>query len=156
MFDIKTMLLQEIMELKEEMDEQGDTEKSKQCCEMLEQFSTMDVAVLEDRYTKLSSIYWDRIIKHMDYWDAYDRAYGKEFCKKYGRLEDTTAIFKDYCDSHDVCNCFKLKYIDKLTAEEIAELENIDRRTVFKRINKEMSEFGNWIQVRIKKIKKNE
>lgn len=72
-------------------------------------------------------------------------AYAKAFCKIHKSIDASKVIFEDYCKTLGSTNIFKMKYLDELTAEAIAEKENIDRRTVFKLIDKEMSNFGFWL-----------
>jgi hypothetical protein len=71
--------------------------------------------------------------------------YAKAFCQLKKKLFLPESIFEYYCSEGGGSNIFKMKYIDGLTAESIAEQENIDRRTVFKMLDKEMLNFGTWL-----------
>jgi hypothetical protein len=75
--------------------------------------------------------------------------FAKAFCQCKKKLSLPNSIFESYCREGGGSNIFKMKYVDGLTAESIAEQENIDRRTVFKRLDKEMLNFGEWLYINI-------
>lgn len=74
------------------------------------------------------------------------RLLGKKWCKLYKKSPKHKKTFVYYCESKkNVHTCFKLFYLNGLSAEEISEIENMDRRTVFKHIDSEMFDFGIWL-----------
>lgn len=87
----------------------------------------------------------DSFLENQLLFDCCCIAYAKAFCKIHKSIDASKAIFEDYCSTSESTNIFRMKYLDGLTAEVIAEKENIDRRTVFKLIDKEMSNFGFWL-----------
>lgn len=67
--------------------------------------------------------------------------YAKAFLKSRKKIPMFKKIIECYCDTKII----RMKYIENLSADNIAESENIDRRTVFKLIDKEMLSLGTWL-----------
>ncbi len=62
--------------------------------------------------------------------------------KKDGRI-----IFKAFCNQRNkVSDSFRLKYLNGLTANEIADIKFFsDERSVYKQIDRDMVNFGAWL-----------
>lgn len=78
-------------------------------------------------------------------YNAVCRLIAKDFCRLYKNSKTHKNIFLQYCNKHNENICFKLFYVDGISADNIADIENIDRRTVFKNIDKESESFGIWL-----------
>jgi hypothetical protein len=92
---------------------------------------------------------WESFIDNQLMFDCCCIGYAKVFCQLKKKLSLPESIFEYYCSEGGGSNIFKMKYMDGLTAESIAEQENIDRRTVFKMLDKEMLNFGTWLYKKI-------
>lgn len=92
---------------------------------------------------------FDNFLERQLLFDCYCIAFAKAFCRIHKSIAMSKVIFQDYCNAHESTKIFRMKYLDGLTAEIIAEKENIDRRTVFKLIDKEMCNFGLWLYKKV-------
>ncbi|MDL2301032.1 hypothetical protein LJC58_01610 [Lachnospiraceae bacterium OttesenSCG-928-D06] len=89
---------------------------------------------------------------NLDVWiDSYTeykticKQIGKDFCRLYKSSDEHKKVFIQYCERHNANIYFRLFYMDGVSADNIADMNNIDRRTVFKNIDKESESFGIWL-----------
>ncbi len=72
---------------------------------------------------------------------------GKHALRFFKNQKDGNIVFRAFCNQRNkVSDSFRLKYLDGLTANEIADIKFFsDERSVYKQIDRDMVNFGAWL-----------